>query len=144
MVAPVAGLTRRSFLALAAVAGLAAIGTGVAFREHTRNELTVTNRSGRTIVSLEVSLPWETLRFEPIADGEAVSQAFAIRFDAEFAMSGRLAGGTPIRSSQGYVTNGQYGEAVRIEVGPSGEVRFTQQRRRLGRLDAPSNPLSQG
>jgi hypothetical protein len=92
----VARLSRRSFLVLAVVAGLAAIGAGVAFREHTRNELTVINRSGRTIVSLEVSLPWQTLRFEPIADGEAATQAFAIRFDAAFAISGRLADGTPI------------------------------------------------
>jgi hypothetical protein len=41
-------------------------------------------------------LPWQTLRFEPIADGEAVTQAFAIRFDAAFAMSGRPADGKPI------------------------------------------------
>ena len=115
----------------------------MAFREYTRNALTVTNRSGRTIASLQVSLPWQTLRFEPIADGEAVTQAFAIRFDAAFAMSDRLADGTPIRTSQGYVTNGQCGEAARIEVGPRGEVRFTQQRRRLGRLDSPNRPPSQ-
>jgi hypothetical protein len=98
-VAAVARLSRRSFLVLAVVAGLAAIGAGVAFREHTRNELTVINRSGRTIVSLEVSLPWQTLRFEPITDGEAATQAFAIRFDAAFAISGRLADGTPICTS---------------------------------------------
>jgi hypothetical protein len=67
----------------------------VAFRESTRNALTVTNRSGHTIASFQVSLPWQTLRFEPIADGEAVTQAFAIRFDAAFAMSGRPADGTP-------------------------------------------------
>ena len=91
-----ARLSRRSFLVLAVVAGLAAIGAGVAFREHTRNELMVTNRSGRTIVSLEVAWPWQTLRFEPIADGEVATQAFAIRFDAAFAMSGRLADGMPI------------------------------------------------
>ncbi|MCP9784795.1 hypothetical protein [Cyanobium sp. N5-Cardenillas] len=127
--AAVAGLTRRSFLALAAVAGLAAIGTGVAFREHTRNELTVTNRSGRTIVSLEVSLPWETLRFEPIADGEAVSRSFRIVSDAHFAIEGELADGTRLRAAEGYVTNGQYGEAVRIEVGPGGAVHLRQQRR---------------
>jgi hypothetical protein len=129
-VLPVPRLPRRSFLALATAAGLAAaIGAGVAFREHTRNALTVTNRSGRTISSLEVSLPWETLRFEPIADGEAVTQSFQIRFDAQFEISGQLADGTPIRSSQGYVTNGQYGEVVLIEVGPRGDVRFHQQQR---------------
>ncbi len=129
---------------LAAVAGLAAIGAGVAFREHTRNELTVTNRSSRTIVSLEVSLPWQTLRFEPIADGDVVTQSFQIKFDAQFEISGQLADGTPIRSWQGYITNGQYGEVVQIQVGPHGEVRFMQQSRRLGRLNAPDRPPSQG
>ncbi|MCP9833524.1 MULTISPECIES: twin-arginine translocation signal domain-containing protein [unclassified Cyanobium] len=140
----VARLTRRSFLVLAAVAGLAAIGAGVAFQEHTRNALTVSNSSGRTITALEVSLPWQTLRFEPIADGDVVTQSFQIKFDAQFEISGQLADGTPIRSSQGYVTNGHYGEAVRIEVGPHGEVRFTQQTRRLGRPNAPDHPPSQG
>lgn len=122
-------LPRRSFLALAATAGLAAIGAGVAFREHTRNELTITNRSGRTITSLEVSLPWQTLRFEPIADGASLSRSFRIVSDAHFVIEGELADGTRLRAAEGYVTNGQYGEGVRIEVGPGGTLSFRQGRR---------------
>jgi hypothetical protein len=122
-------LPRRSFLALAAAAGLAAIGAGVAFREYTRNELTVVNRSGRTIVSLQVSLPWETLRFEPIAAGASVSRSFRIVSDASFLIEGELADGTRLRADEGYVTNSQYGEGVRIEVGPGGTLSFRQGRR---------------
>ncbi len=121
-------LSRRSFLALATAAGLAAA-IGVAFRVHTRNVLTVTNRSGRTISSLQVSLPWETLRFEPIAAGESVSRSFRIVSDAHFAIEGALADGTRLRAAEGYVTNGQYGEEVRIEVGPGGAIQLRQQRR---------------
>ncbi|MDM7953224.1 MAG: hypothetical protein QUV07_08430 [Cyanobium sp. CZS 25K] len=125
-----ARLPRRSFLALAAAAGLpAAMGAGVAFREHTRNALTVINRSGRTIVSLQVSLPWETLRFEPIAAGTAVSRSFRIVSDASFVIEGELADGTRLRTAEGYVTNGQYGEEVRIEVGPGGTLSLSQGRR---------------
>lgn len=124
-----ARLPRRSFLALATAAGLAAIGVGVAFREHTRNELTVVNRSGRTIVSLQVSLPLETLRFGPIAAGETVSRSFRIESDAHFAIEGQLADGTRLRADEGYVTNSQYGEGVRIEVGPGGTLSFRQGRR---------------
>lgn len=76
-------------------------GAGVAFQEHTRNALTVSNSSGRTITSLEVSLPWQTLRFEPIVDGDVVTQSFQIRFEVQFEISGQLADGIPIRSSQG-------------------------------------------
>jgi hypothetical protein len=127
-------LPRRSFLALAAAAGLAAIGAGVAFREYTRNELTVINRSGQTIVSLQVSLqvslPWETLRFGPIAAGGTVSRSFRIKSDAHFAIEGELADGTRLRADEGYVTNSQYGEGVRIEVGPGGTLSFRQGRRR--------------
>lgn len=123
-------LTRRSFLALATAAGLAAaIGIGVAFHEHTRNALTVTNRSSLTITSLRVSLPWETLRFEPIAPGESVSRSFRIVSDASFVIEGELADGTRLRADEGYVTNSQYGEDVRIEVGPGGAIQFRQQRR---------------
>ncbi len=123
-------LPRRSFLALATAAGLAvAIGVGVAFREHTRNALTVTNRSGLTITSLVVSLPWETLRFEPIAAGASVSRSFRIVSDASFVIEGELADGTRLRANEGYVTNSQYGEEVRIEVGPGGAIQFRQQRR---------------
>jgi hypothetical protein len=123
-------LPRRSFLALATAAGLvAAIGAGVAFRERTRNELTVVNRSGRTITSLQVSLPWETLRFGPIAPGETVSRSFRIESDAHFAFAGELADGTRLRAEEGYITNGQYGEGVRIEVGPGGTLSFRQGRR---------------
>lgn len=123
-------LTRRSFLALATAAGLAAaIGIGVAFREHTRNVLTVTNRSGLTITSLAVSLPWETLRFEPIAPGESVGRSFRIVSDASFVIEGELADGTRLRADEGYVTNSQYGEEVRIEVGPGGAIQFRQQQR---------------
>jgi hypothetical protein len=123
-------LPRRSFLALAVAAGLAAaIGTGVAFREHTRNVLTVVNRSGRTIRSLQVSLPWETLRFGPIAPGETVSRSFRIVSDASFVIEGELADGTGLRAEEGYVTNSQYGEGVRIEVGPGGTLSFSQGRR---------------
>lgn len=111
---------------LAAVAVLAAIGAGVAFREHTRNELTVTNRSGRTITSLQVSLPWQTLRFEPIADGESVSRSFRIQSDAHFAIEGEMDDGTHLRADEGYITNGQYGEGVRIEVGPGGVIHVSQ------------------
>lgn len=125
-----ARLPRRSFLALATAAGLvAAIGTGVAFREHTRNALMVTNRSGLTITSLAVSLPWETLRFESIAAGESVSRSFRIVSDGSFGIEGELADGTRLRATEGYVTNGQYGEAVRIEVGPGGGIQLRQQRR---------------
>jgi len=109
-------------------AGLA-VAVGVAFREHTRNTLTVTNRSGRTITSLEVSLPWETLRFEPIAPGESVSRSFRIVSDASFVIEGELADGTRLGATEGYVTNSQYGEAVRIEVGPGGAIQLRQQRR---------------
>ncbi len=123
-------LPRRSFLALVTAAGLAgAIGVGVAFREHTRNELTVTNGSGRMIASLQVLLPWETLRFEPIAAGASASRSFRIVSDAHFAIEGELADGTRLRAAEGYVTNGQYGEEVRIEVGPGGVIRLRQQRR---------------
>lgn len=123
-------LTRRSFLALATAAGLAAaIGIGVAFLEHTRNVLTVTNRSGLTITSLAVSLPWETLRFEPIAPGESVGRSFRIVSDASFVIEGELADGTRLRADEGYVTNSQYGEEVRIEVGPGGAIQFRQQQR---------------
>jgi hypothetical protein len=46
---------RRSFLALATAAGLAvAMGAGVAFREHTRNALTVTNGQYGEGVTIEV------------------------------------------------------------------------------------------
>jgi hypothetical protein len=122
----VAPLPRRSFLALATAAGLAAIAAGVAVWERTRNELTVLNRSGRTIVSLQVSLPWETLRFGPIAAGESVRRSFRIESDAEFAIEGMLDDGTRLRAADGYVTNSQYGEGVRIEVGPGGTVRLRQ------------------
>ncbi len=123
-------LPRRSFLALATATGLAAaIGAGVAFREHTRNVLTVTNRSGRTITSLQVSLPWETLRFEPIAPGESLSRSFRIASDAHFAIEGQLADGTRLQAAEGYVTNGQYGAEVRIEVGPGGVIQLRQQPR---------------
>ncbi|MCP9900031.1 hypothetical protein KBZ12_07445 [Cyanobium sp. Cruz CV13-4-11] len=127
---PAPCLPRRSILALATAAGLAAaIGGGVAFREHTRNGLTVTNRSGLTITSLEVSLPWQTLRFEPIADGASLSRSFRIVSDAHVAIEGELAEGTRLRAAEGYVTNGQYGEEVRIEVGPGGGIQLRQQRR---------------
>jgi len=126
----VAPLPRRSFLALATAAGLAAVvGVGVAFREHTRNALTVTNLSGLTITSLATSLPWETLRFGPIAPGETVSRSFRIVSDASFVIEGELADGTRLRADEGYVTNSQYGEAVRIEVAPGGAIQLGQQRR---------------
>jgi len=126
----VAPLPRRSFLALATAAGLAAVvGVGVAFREHTRNALTVTNLSGLTITSLAMSLPWETLRFGPIAPGETVSRSFRIVSDASFVIEGELADGTRLRADEGYVTNSQYGEAVRIEVAPGGAIQLRQQRR---------------
>jgi len=126
----VAPLPRRSFLALATAAGLAAVvGVGVAFREHTRNALTVTNLSGLTITSLAMSLPWETLRFGPIAPGETVSRSFRIVSDASFVIEGELADGTRLRADEGYVTNSQYGEAVRIEVAPGGAIQLGQQRR---------------
>lgn len=125
-----APLPRRSFLALATAAGLAAVvGVGVAFREHTRNALTVTNLSGLTITSLATSLPWETLRFGPIAPGETVSRSFRIVSDASFVIEGELADGTRLRADEGYVTNSQYGEAVRIEVAPGGAIQLRQQRR---------------
>ncbi|MBM5821788.1 MAG: hypothetical protein FJ082_04785 [Cyanobacteria bacterium K_Offshore_surface_m2_011] len=125
-----APLPRRSFLALATAAGLAAVvGVGVAFREHTRNALTVTNLSGLTITSLATSLPWETLRFGPIAPGETVSRSFRIVSDASFVIEGELADGTRLRADEGYVTNSQYGEAVRIEVAPGGAIQLGQQRR---------------
>lgn len=125
-----APLPRRSFLALATAAGLAAVvGVGVAFREHTRNALTVTNLSGLTITSLAMSLPWETLRFGPIAPGETVSRSFRIVSDASFVIEGELADGTRLRADEGYVTNSQYGEAVRIEVAPGGAIQLRQQRR---------------
>lgn len=125
-----APLPRRSFLALATAAGLAAVvGVGVAFREHTRNALTVTNLSGLTITSLAMSLPWETLRFGPIAPGETVSRSFRIVSDASFVIEGELADGTRLRADEGYVTNSQYGEAVRIEVAPGGAIQLGQQRR---------------
>lgn len=125
-----AGRPRRSFLALAAAAALvAAVGAAAAFRETTRNELTVVHRSGRTITSLQVALPWETLRFGPIAAGQTVSRSFRIASDAHFAIAGELADGTRLRADEGYVTNSQYGEGVRIEVGPGGTLRFSQGRR---------------
>ncbi len=120
---------RRSFLALAAAAGLAAISAGVAFREHTRYELTVVDRSGRTITSLQAALPGETLRFGPIAAGQTVSRSFRIESDAHFAIAGELADDTRLRADEGYVTNSQYGEGVRIEVGPGGALSFSQGRR---------------
>jgi hypothetical protein len=127
-VVAVARLTQRSSLATAAGLALAIVAV-VAFRETTRNDLTVANRSGRTIRFLEVALPWQTLRFEPIADAEAVTQSFEIKFDAQFEISGQLADGTRIRSSQGYVTHGQDGAVVRIDIGPRGDVRFDQHQR---------------
>ncbi len=81
------------------------------------------------ITSLEVSLPWETLRFEPIAAGESVSRSFRIVSDASFLIEGELADGTRLRANEGYVTNGQYGEEVRMEVGPGGAIQLRQQRR---------------
>ncbi len=81
------------------------------------------------IVSLQVSLPSETLRFHPIAAGETVSRSFRIQSDAHFAIEGELADGTRLHAAEGYVTNGQYGEEVRIEVGPGGAIRLRQQQR---------------
>lgn len=97
---PLAGRPRRSFLALAAAAGLAAISAGVAFREHTRYELTVVDRSGRTITSLQAALPGETLRFGPIPAGQTVSRSFRIESDAHFAIAGELADDTRLRADE--------------------------------------------
>ncbi len=123
-----ARLPRRSFLVPASLAALAAaVGLGV--REHTRNQLTVFNRSGRTITSLAVVLPWETLPFGPIAPGASASRSFRIVSDATFEIEAELADGTRLRAAEGYVTNGQYGEEVRIEVGPGDGIRLRQGRR---------------
>lgn len=120
-------MKRRAFVAaVVALVLVATVVVLVAWRDRTRNELTVVNRSGVALQSLEVALPWEVLRFGPLDDGQARTQSFAIRHDADFRITGRLADGTKIRVSDGYVTNGQYGESVRIEIRPGGGVRFQQ------------------
>lgn len=122
-------MTKRSVLASVAVILTLAVAGLLAFQERARNELTVVNRSGQAIRSLEVALPWETLRFEQLADGEVAGKPFTIRSDAHFEVNGQLADGTTIRASDGYVTNSQYGEAVRIEVGRNAIVKLTQRQR---------------
>jgi|SRR5882672_7079540 len=123
-------MTRRSILATAAATLVMLVGVGfVVFQEHARNDLTVVNQSGVAIRSLEIALPWETLHFEQVANGESATKSFTIKYDAHFEVNGQLVDGTAVRASDGYITNGQYGEAVRVEVGRNGIVKLTQGQR---------------
>jgi hypothetical protein len=119
-------MKRNTLQAVAASALVLGIGAFFALRTHVRNELMVVNLSGVPIESLEVSLPWETLEFGHVEPGASTTQAFAIEHDAHFEISGKLKNGTPIHDSNGYVTNGQYGVLVRVEIEQGGSVRFSQ------------------
>jgi hypothetical protein len=95
-------------------------------RESAENELTVVNQSGVALKSLEVALPWETLRFDSLDSGATQTRSFAIKHDAHFEIRGELADGTSVHASDGYITHGQYREAVHIEVGRGGAIKLRQ------------------
>ena len=120
-------MTKRSLIATGILSFVVVIAAAlVIFYQRAHNEVTVVNKSGVALKSLEVALPWETIRFEPLADGQSQTRSFAIKHDAEFKVAGQLADGTTVSASDGYVTNGQYGEVVRIEVQRGGSVKFRQ------------------
>jgi hypothetical protein len=124
---------RKAFLALAVPALLVLAGLA-AVQRLTANALTVVNRSGLTLETLDVVLPWQTLRFGRMGDGASRRVSFTIRHDAHIEVRGRLADGQPVRAAEGYLTNGQYGERVCVVIGRQGVVRLSQARRGWDRL----------
>jgi hypothetical protein len=114
---------RRWVLRLAAVlvAGLAALlwATG----QPARDVLTVENRSGQVLAQLRVTVAGQTSTFQNVPAGGSVSAPFRIRADDHFAVEGRLADGTMVRS------NGMAGEQARLIVLPGGEIKFQQRGR---------------
>ncbi len=112
-------------LALAGLAG---------FQRLTANQLTVVNRSGLTLETLDVVLPWQTLRFGRLQPGVSRTKPFTIRHDAHFEVRGRLADGQRVWAAEGYLTNGQYGEPVCVAIDRQGVVRLSQSGRGMDRL----------
>jgi hypothetical protein len=117
---------RVALLAVAAAAVALGIGAFLAVRVPVRNEITIVNVSGEPLESLSVALPWQSLQFGPLAHGQSTTRAFRIEHDASFQISGKLRNGQRLRTSEGYVTNGQYGETVRVQIEPGGSIRLTQ------------------
>ena len=115
----------RTMLALVGL-GLLAVGmiTGL---QVARNRLVVENRSGETIVRLEISMrsvPVATFRNLP--DGKEGSASFRVVGDNSFELSGELADGTRLGGNFGYLTTGSYGAYPRFIIRKNGQIDFIQ------------------
>jgi hypothetical protein len=119
---------RFSVMGMLALAGLILLAGGLTTGLRTaRNRLVVENRSGQTIVRLEVSLrsvPVATFRNLP--DGAEGSATFRIVGDNSFDLSGALADGTRVDGNFGYFTTGGYGEHPRFIIRRGGQIDFNQ------------------
>ncbi len=124
---------QKAFLVLAMLGSLALAGPA-GFQRLTANQLTVVNRSGLTLETLDVVLPWQTLRFGRLLPGVSHTKPFSIRHDAHFEVRGRLEDGQRVWAAEGYLTNGQYGELVCVAIDRQGVVRLSQSGRGVDRL----------
>lgn len=91
----------------------------------TRNRLTVVNSSGQAIHSLTVEVGGEVIAFGDLPEGISASAHFWIEQEEVFEVCARLADGTEIKDSCGYVVweEGIFGVEAVIAVQPGGELR---------------------
>jgi hypothetical protein len=112
---------------LAAVAVVALIAALIAAADRAaRNRILVENRSGLAVVGLRIAVGPNRIGFSTLDPGRTVDTTFSLRGDASFAVSGRLADGTPIGGNFGYVTGGMFGETAHFTIGPGGEILYRQ------------------
>ena len=89
-----------------------------------QNRLTVENRTGQPIswVWIVVSGSNSTVMFANVPHGGEESATVRINGDGSFRVQGRLADGTVLSGSFGYVTNGMMGEHARFVVRKGGGI----------------------
>jgi hypothetical protein len=107
--------------------------TGIALlawvRWEIKNRVIITNESGQTIAELSVKVCGQTIDLKNIALGDSVSAQFDIHTDDHFTLNGRLEDGTKLVGELGYVTNGDFGQRVRLVIRARGVVEFSQDSR---------------
>jgi hypothetical protein len=108
---------RRCFLVAIALAAVT-----VAW-QLSRNRVMVTNETGQPILALTIEVCGQTIAFGDVSPGGSVLARFGTSADEDhFTVRGRLADGTVIDDTCGYIVWEDYGSRFQIVIRPGGIV----------------------